>query len=463
MKTPYQTIAIRDVQMVNEGEIRSVNVLLGNGSIRQISPITSQPVADLVVEGRGAFLLPGLVDDQVHFREPGLTHKGCIRTESRAALRGGVTSYMEMPNTRPSTCDRESWEAKMAVAATDSAVNYSFYMGANGHNLNELLEADYRRIPGVKIFMGSSTGELLVDDPELLRSLYCAMHQRHPGVPIALHCENDKVIAEQAARHALVTPKALWTASDHPRIRHHEGCFTSSRLARQLAEACSADIHILHLSTAEEVADIKEYKALHALPDSGFLPVTTEACVHHLWFSDRDYERLGNRIKWNPAIKGEEDRKALLEAVRDGLIEVVATDHAPHTRDEKDAPYTDAPSGGPLLQHSLLMMWELALQGHFGFERVVQAMCHAPAQRFGVLERGFVREGYRADLVLLEAKPTKVLAEDLEYRCGWSPVEGVAFSHSVRGVWINGQTGYLDGNWGNTGAGQALEFVRAPR
>ncbi|MFM8839090.1 MAG: hypothetical protein ACKOHH_10745 [Bacteroidota bacterium] len=274
-----ETVSIRDVQMVNEGELRLVNILVRDGRIWSITPTDRRPVADHQVEGHGAFLLPGLVDDQVHFREPGLTHKGCIRTESRAALRGGVTSFMEMPNTSPPTCNREAWEWKMGVGARDSAVNYSFYMGANGNNLEDLLEADYRQIPGVKIFMGSSTGELLVDQPEILRELYCKMHQHHPGVPIALHCENDKVIAKAAHDYALTMPKEQWTAADHPRIRNHEGCYASSRLARELAEACQADIHILHLTTAQEVADIKEYKGRTSIGIGKFRPITTEACV----------------------------------------------------------------------------------------------------------------------------------------------------------------------------------------
>ncbi len=454
------TVSIRDVQMVNEGEVRMVNVLVRDGRIWSITATDRMPVADIRIEGRGAFLLPGLVDDQVHFREPGLTHKGCIRTESRAALRGGVTSFMEMPNTSPPTCDRKAWEWKMGVGARDSAVNYSFYMGANGNNLEDLLQADYRQIPGVKIFMGSSTGELLVDQPEVLRELYCKMHHHHPGVPISLHCENDKVIARSAHDFALTKPKELWTAEDHPRIRNHEGCYVSSRLARELAEACQADIHILHLTTAQEVADIKEYKSRITIENGIFRPITTEACVHHLWFDESDYERLGNRIKWNPAIKSAADRQALLEAVREGWIDVVATDHAPHTYEEKSKAYTEVPSGGPLLQHSLLMMWELAMRGHFTVERVVESMCHAPALRFGVKERGFLREGYAADLVLLEGRPMQVHATDLEYACGWSPVEGEAFTHSVRGVWVNGQTGYLDNEWGCKDAGRPLVFNR---
>lgn len=454
------TLAIRDVQLVNEGEIRQVNVEVRDGMIWSVDPVNRRKVADRTLEGAGAYLLPGLVDDQVHFREPGLTHKGCIGTESRAALRGGVTSYMEMPNTSPSTCDRAAWDWKMATAARDSAANYSFYMGANGHNLSNLLEADYRRVPGVKIFMGSSTGELLVDHPEILREVYCKMHSHHPGVPISLHCENDQVIAQAAKAYEAIKPRDTWTAADHPRIRNHEGCYVSSRLARELAEACTADIHILHLTTKEEVADIVEYKSRTTVGPSGFRPITTEACVHHLWFDENDYERLGNRIKWNPAIKSAEDRRALLEAVREGWIDVVATDHAPHTVDEKNRPYGEAPSGGPLLQHSLLMMWDLAMEGHFSPERVVQAMCHAPALRFGVHQRGFVREGYAADLVLLRKEPTLVLAEDLEYRCGWSPVTGVTFSHGVHGVLLNGRLAYYDGRWIESGGAQALAFDR---
>jgi dihydroorotase len=454
------TILIRDVQMVNEGEIRTVNILVKDGLIWSITPSDRKPIAEYRLKGQGAFLLPGLVDDQVHFREPGFAHKGCIRTESRAALRGGVTSYMEMPNTSPPTCNREAWEWKMSVGARDSAVNFSFYMGANGNNLTDLLQADYRKIPGVKIFMGSSTGELLVDRPEVLSELYCRMHQHHPGVPISLHCENDRVIANNAHNYGLSKPRDSWTAADHPRIRNHEGCYVSSRLAREIAEACQADIHILHLTTEQEVCDIIEYKSRTTMESGKFRPITTEACVHHLWFDESDYERLGNRIKWNPSIKSAQDRQALREAVREGWIDIVATDHAPHALDEKAGHYTEAPSGGPLLQHSLLMMWDLALQGHFTMERVVEAMCHAPALRFGVSGRGFLREGYAADLVLLEEKPQRVHAADLEYACGWSPVEGIEFTHSIRGVWVNGHTGYLDGQWGATDAGRPLEFDR---
>ncbi|MFM7496780.1 MAG: dihydroorotase [Bacteroidota bacterium] len=454
------SIAIRDVQLVNEGEIRQVNIEVREGIIWSVDPVHRRKVAERTLDGHGAYLLPGLVDDQVHFREPGLTAKGCIATESLAALRGGVTSYMEMPNTNPSTCDRKAWDWKMATAARDSAVNYSFYMGANGQNLEDLLAADYQRIPGVKIFMGSSTGELLVDHPEILREVYCKMHTTHPGVPISLHCENDQVIARSAKAYEEIKPRSAWTASDHPRIRNHEGCYVSSRLARELAEACQADIHILHLTTQEEVADIKEYKNRTTVGASGFRPITTEACVHHLWFDENDYERLGNRIKWNPAIKSAADRQALLEAVRDGWIDVVATDHAPHTVEEKNRPYPEAPSGGPLLQHSLLMMWDLAMAGHFTPERVVQSMCHAPSLRFGVQNRGFVREGYAADLVLLQNLPVTVREEDLVYRCGWSPVTGHTFSHSVQGVILNGQIALYENKILEFGGAKALAFAR---
>jgi dihydroorotase len=437
---------IRNARLVNEGEIREADLLVREGRIWKIGQELSAPGAQ-EVEAAGRYLLPGVIDDQVHFREPGLTHKGDIASESRAAVAGGITSYMEMPNTQPQTLTQELLEAKYRRAAEVSAANYSFYMGASNDNLAEVLRSDPRSVCGVKVFMGSSTGNMLVDDPAALEALF-----RESPMLIATHCESEAMVRSQLAAAeakygADIPPEA------HPQIRSREACYASSSLAVSLARRHGTRLHVLHISTAEELA-------LFSAGDLAGKHITAEACVHHLWFSDADYARLGNLLKWNPAVKSAADRAAIRAALREGLIDVVATDHAPHSREEKSRPYLQAPSGGPLVQHSLPAMLELAREGIFSMTEVVEKMCHAPARCFALHERGYLREGYFADLVLLEEAPWTVGPENILYKCGWSPFEGQRFHHQVRSTWVSGQLAWHEGRFDESVRGQRLRFAR---
>lgn len=400
-----------------------------------------------LTEAGGKLAMPGVIDDQVHFREPGLTHKGDIASESRAALAGGVTSFMEMPNTIPQTTTLEAWEDKMVRGASRAWGNYAFYFGATNDNGSELRRMDRTRIPGVKVFMGSSTGHMLVDREESLRQIFA-----EAGTIVATHCEEESIIQQNRAHYIELygeDPEVQW----HPYIRSREACIKSSQKAIALAEELGTDLHILHLSTKEEVALIQAASS----------HITAEACVHHLWFAEEDYARLGTRIKWNPAIKERADREALRHAVRAGIIDIVATDHAPHTLEEKEGGALRAASGGPLAQHSLLMMLELAREGYWTPERVAEVMSHGPAARFRVVDRGYLEAGMYADLLLVEAcEPWQVTADSLLSKCGWSPMEGVTFHHRVSDVWLNGYHVVKEGTLQPRREGQAkaLRFDR---
>lgn len=418
---------IRNVQVVNEGKIFPTDVLIRHGRIDKIQEMLSVPYAATETDGAGAWLIPGMIDDQVHFREPGLTHKAEIFTESRAAAAGGITSYMEMPNTVPPALTHALLEEKYQRAAQVSAVNYSFYLGTGVNNLEEIKRIDPERICGLKIFMGSSTGDLLVEDPVYLEAVFKAS-----PVLIATHCEHEPTMREAILRLRAELPGA--DARIHPMARTAEGCYISSSIAVGLARATGARLHILHISTAKELE----------LFEAGHNPtrkqITAEACVHHLWFTDQDYERLGNFIKWNPAIKTEADRTTIREAVRSGKIDVIATDHAPHTLEEKSAAYWEAPSGGPLVQHALPALLELTRQGVFTLEEVVHKTSHAVAACYDIRDRGYIREGYAADLVLVNPNAaTTVSKENVLYKCGWSPFEGETFRSRIEKTWVNGQ------------------------
>jgi dihydroorotase len=425
------SLIFRDAEVVTDGKRRVTDVLVRDGRIADVGPVTGG--ADREVDARGKLLLPGLIDDQVHFREPGLTHKGEIATESRAALAGGVTSFMEMPNTVPNAVSRAALEPKFARAAAVSPANFSFFLGASAHNIEEIQRLDTRRVCGVKIFMGSSTGDMLVDQVATLEGIF-----RHSPTIILTHCEDTpRIKAAEAAA------KAKWgedvPAAEHPRLRDVEACYLSSSMAAELARRHDARLHILHITTA------KELSLFSAAPLKG-KRLTAEACVHHLWFSDADYARLGHQIKCNPAIKTAADRDAVRAAVASGVIDVIATDHAPHTWDEKSQTYFKAPSGLPLIQHSLLILVELARQGAFTLETAIQRACHAPAILFGVEKRGFIREGYWADLVVVDpAKPQPVTKSGLLYQCGWSPFEGHTFGSSIERTFVNGVCVYENG------------------
>lgn len=409
--------------------------------------ITVQP-GDQEINGEGLWLMPGFIDDQVHFREPGLTHKADLYTESRAALLGGVTSFMEMPNTQPPAFTLERLEWKYQRAAEVSPANYSFYLGGADHNLEEVKRIHPAQICGLKIFMGSSTGDLLVEDEGVLHRLF-----KHSPVLIATHCEDDHRIKSRMAEWALRYPNGI-PASAHPDIRDREACIQSTVKAIRIAKETGARLHVLHISTADETL-LFEMGPIHQKK------ITAEACVHHLWFSDQDYERLGNQIKCNPAIKKVEDRNAVLRALEEGRIDVLATDHAPHTWEEKYRPYPESPSGLPLVQHSMLLALELAYQNKISVERVISAGSERVADLFGIVDRGYIKPGYKADLVLVNPhKQTVVKKEDLHYKCGWSPLEGETFHHQIEKVWVNGILKVEQGKLVSDVPGQRLTFQR---
>ncbi|MDR0954438.1 MAG: dihydroorotase [Rikenellaceae bacterium] len=401
-----------------------------------------------VIDAREHLLMPGIIDDQVHFREPGLTHKGDIHSESLAAVAGGVTSFMEMPNTLPQTTTIARWEEKNALGAEHSVANYAFYFGATNDNLDEIRRVDPRRVPGVKLFMGSSTGNMLVDDERSLSAIFA-----ESPVLVATHCEEEAIIRKNLDYYKGLYGEKI-DPELHPLIRSAEACYVSTAKAIELATRYGANLHVLHLSTARELELFSDGPLTEKR-------ITAEACVHHLWFNDQDYRRLGNRIKWNPAIKTEDDRQGLLKAIETGRIDIVATDHAPHTAQEKSRPYLQCPSGGPLVQHSLNVMLELYKRGEVTLSHLVEKMCHAPAIRFGVKERGFLRKGYYADLVLVDLSHRwEVTPETIRYKCGWSPFEGEAFTTRVTHTFINGTPVYQNGIVDPTFHGQPLEFLR---
>ncbi|GHT44539.1 dihydroorotase [Bacteroidia bacterium] len=447
-------ICIKNATIINEGKTCKASVWIdgerivrvhGQGSkVEDSPPSTFHLPPSTQINAEGLLLLPGIIDDQVHFREPGLTHKGDIHSESRAAVAGGITSFMEMPNTVPQTTTVEALDNKFERAAKDSLANYSFFMGATNDNWGELHKAGARRATAVKVFMGSSTGNMLVDNPAALEKLFA-----ETDMIIAAHCESEEIIRANKAHYISQLGENL-DVSFHPKIRSSEACYASSAQAVALAEKHCARLHLFHLSTAKEM----EFLSAKPLADKR---ITSEVCVHHLWFSDADYARLGNRIKWNPAIKTAADRDALRQALIDGKIDIVATDHAPHSWDEKQGSCLTAASGGPMVQHALTVMLELCRQGVFTRELVVEKMCHNPAQLFGLQDRGYIREGYYADLVLVDPNHSwTVAADNLLYKCGWSPLEGTTFSHKVVKTFVNGTPVYDNGKFNEEFRGKEL-------
>jgi len=427
------SLVLRNAEIINEGRRFHADVLIRDGRIERIGAVPTGAAYDQEYDLTGKLLVPGLIDDQVHFREPGLTHKACIASEARAAVAGGVTSFMEMPNTNPPAVTLEELEKKYAIGAATSVANYSFFLGTTSTNLEAIKAVDPRKVCGLKIFMGSSTGDMLVDRVAVLESVF-----RHSPTIILTHCEDTPRI-----KAAEAVAKAKWgedvPAAEHPRLRDAEACYASSSLAAELARRHDARLHILHITTAKELA------LFSAAPLKG-KRLTAEACVHHLWFSDADYARLGHQIKCNPAIKTAADRDAIRAAVASGVIDVIATDHAPHTWEEKSQTYFKAPAGLPLIQHPLLILMDLARQGAFTLETAIQRACHAPAILFGVEQRGYIREGYWADLVVVDpAKPQPVTKAGLLYQCGWSPFEGHTFGSSIERTFVNGVCVYENG------------------
>lgn len=445
-----QKYLIRNISLVNEGKIIPVDVLIKNGRIDKIAPQIQTGENPVEINGEGKYLLPGAIDDQVHFREPGLTHKATIYTESKAAVAGGVTSFMEMPNTLPPVFTQELLEDKYQIAARTSLANYSFYMGTSNDNLEEVLKTNARKndVCGVKIFMGSSTGGLLVDSPLTLDRIF-----GETELLIATHCENEKMIKANYER--LKKEKGTLTAADHPLIRDEENCFESSFYAIQFAKKHNSRLHILHISTERE---LQLFSNLVPLKDKR---ITAEVCVHHLHFTAADYAAKGNLIKCNPAIKAAHNRDALWPALLDDRLDVIATDHAPHTWEEKNEPYEKAHAGLPLVQHSLPLMLHYVKQGKITLEKVVEKMSHAVADCFRLHERGYVREGYHADLVIVDMnQPTTVSKQNILYKCGWSPLEGMVFPAAVTHTFVSGRLVYGNGAWDESIKGERLKFER---
>jgi dihydroorotase len=439
---------IKNAQLVNEGKIYSADVLIEGGRIAKIAKGLEDADAE-VIDIEGKFLLPGLIDDQVHFREPGLTHKGCIYSEAKSAVAGGITSFMEMPNTVPQALTQELLEDKYQIGAKDSLANYSFFMGASNENIEEVLKTNPKNVPGVKIFMGSSTGNMLVNDEEVLDAIFekCDML-------IATHCEDEETIRANSARMKSEYGEDL-PIRFHPIIRSAEACYKSSSLAVSLAKKHNTRLHILHISSAMETELFRNDIPLSEKR------ITAEACIHHLWFDESQYDDKGTFIKWNPAVKSAQDRAGVWEALLDDRIDIIATDHAPHTLEEKDNTYFKAPSGGPLVQHALVAMLEFHHQGKVSLEWIVNKMCHAPADCFQVKERGYIREGYHADLVVVDIdNPWEVTKDNILYQCGWSPFEGETFKSMITQTFVNGHLVYNKGEFDESERGMRLEFDR---
>ena len=440
---------IKNAFVVNEGETKQMDVLIEAGKIAQVKESIAADDQTEIVEAEGKYLLPGLIDDQVHFREPGLTHKACIRTESRAAVAGGITSFIEMPNTNPQTTTREELDRKFAIADQDALANYSFMFGGTNDNFEEIKNLDTTQVAGLKLFLGSSTGNMLVDNEEVLRKIFSST-----DLVISVHCEDEPTIRKNLADHIEEYGDDI-PIDKHPVIRSHEACYLSSSRAIALAKETGARLHVFHLSTAIET-DLFD----NSIPLAE-KKITAEVCTHHLWFTADDYAEKGTFIKWNPAVKNTEDREALWAALNDDRIDVLATDHAPHTLEEKQNPYTKAPSGGPLVQHALLALLTASKQGKISLEKLVEKACHNPAILFQIAERGYVREGYYADLVLVDLnQQTTVKKEDLLYQCGWSPFEGTTFDATVEKTWVNGSMVYDQGKIIETNAAKRLQFNR---
>ena len=420
---------IKNARLVNEGSIAEADLRIVDKRIDKIgTDITAQP-EDKIVDAGGCLLLPGMIDDQVHFREPGLTHKGSIASESRAAVAGGITSYMEMPNVSPATTTIQALEQKYAIAAASSVANYAFYLGATEDNLGQIKLLDPSKHCGVKVFMGASTGDLLVEHPQALEAIF-----RESPVLIVTHCESSPIIRDNRA--ALLREKASLSIEDHPKLRDANACYASSSYAVGLAKQYGSHLHVLHITTEKELA-------LFQAGPVQTKRITAEACVHHLWFTDQDYARLGSLIKCNPAIKSQRDRDALIKALHTNQIDIIATDHAPHTWDEKQLDFEQAPAGMPLVQHALLSLLEQVNRERLSLIQVVEKTAHNPALRYGVVDRGYIREGYYADLVLVnDLATTTVTRDNTLYRCAWSPFESETFSAQIVSTWVNGRQVY---------------------
>jgi len=439
---------IKNATIVNEGSSFVGDLLVENGIIKKIgSSITTNSMT--VIDASGKYLIPGLIDDQVHFREPGLTHKATIDSESRAAVAGGITTFIEMPNTVPQATNQQLLQDKFNIAEKTSYANYSFMFGGTNDNLEELLKTDPKTVAGIKLFLGSSTGNMLVDNLEVLEKIFSSTK-----LIISVHCEDEETIKKNTAEHKAKYGEHI-PIEFHPEIRSEEACYLSSSRAIELAKKTGARLHVFHVSTAKETTLFRNDIPLEEKQ------ITSEVCVHHLWFSDQDYKEKGTHIKWNPAVKTAADRQGLWKALLDDRLDIIATDHAPHTLEEKSNSYLKAPSGGPLVQHALLALLEKVSEKVISIEKLVEKACHNPAIIFQIENRGFIREGYYADLVLIDLKaPQTVCKENILYKCGWSPFEGTTFSSSVTHTFVNGVLIYHEGVFNNEVKGKRITFNR---
>ena len=439
---------IRNVNIVNEGKIFKSDIRIKQDKISLIAPSIPLSEDENIVEGNNKYLIPGLIDDQVHFREPGLTHKGDIYSESRAAVAGGITSFIEMPNTEPQTTTMKKIEQKLEIASRNSVANYGFMFGGTNSNLDEIKKIDENKVAGLKLFLGSSTGNMLVNKKEVIKEIF-----KSSKLVISVHCEDELIIRKNLNSYLGMYGKNI-PFKFHPKIRSSEACFKSSSEAVKLALETGARLHVFHISTGIET------KLFSKMPLEE-KQITSEVCIHHLWFSDKDYESKGCKIKWNPAIKTREDRNALWEALNEDKIDVYATDHAPHTINEKKLPYTESPSGGPLVQHGLLAMLDSVNKGKITLEKFVEKASHNPAKIFKIKKRGFLKENFYADMVLIDLEgKTKVTKNNIMYKCGWSPFEGYIFNSSIIKTWVNGKLLYDKGKIIESGPAKKLEYSR---
>jgi dihydroorotase len=443
------SIVIKNAKIVNEGVIFEGDVLIENEFIVEISNQINPKEHSQVIDAKGNYLIPGAIDDQVHFREPGLTHKGTIETESKAAIAGGITSFIEQPNTVPNAVTQELLEQKYQIAAETSYANYSFMMGGTNDNLEEVMKTNPRNVAGIKLFLGSSTGNMLVDNQETLEKIFSSTKML-----IAVHCEDEATIRKNVETYTNEFGDDI-PVTVHHLIRSEEACYLSSSKAIELAKKTGARLHVFHLSTAKEMSLFTNEIPLEEKQ------ITAEVCLHHLWFSNDDYATKGNFIKWNPAVKTANDREALWKALLDDTIDVIATDHAPHTLEEKSKKYSEAPSGGPLVQHALVALFEAHLQGKISVEKIVEKFCHNPAKIFKIENRGFIKVGYYADLAIVNCTSSwEVAQENILYKCGWSPFEGTQFHSKVTHTFVNGQLVFENEKISTQKAGQRLLFDR---
>ncbi len=445
-----QDFLIKNAQIVNEGNIFKGDVLIQNDRIAEVSESISVKSANTkVIDADGCYLVPGMIDDQVHFREPGLTHKATIATESKAAVAGGITSFIEMPNTIPQATTIDLLEEKFAIAHKTSWANYSFMFGGTNDNLEEILKVDETKVAGLKLFLGSSTGNMLVDDPKTLEEIFSKTN-----LLISAHCEDEATIKANFEKYLAEYGENI-PIENHPLIRSEDACYISSSKAIELAKKTGARLHVFHLSTEKETHLFSNKKPLSEKK------ITAEVCVHHLWFTDEDYKTKGTKIKWNPAVKTQKDKEGLWKALNDDRIDVIATDHAPHTMEEKNNVYTKAPSGGPLVQHALEALFEMYHKGYVSVEKIVEKTAHNPAILFQIKERGYIKEGYKADVVLINSvAPWTVNTENIAYKCGWSPFEGTTFKSRVTHTFVNGILVYENGKFPNESQPERLTFNR---